>query len=342
MKFHICIFRLIIIDDTIPIVDIESQIIDLFKQYDIKVNSIRLVNEGINSRCYRVEGDRIYALKVSKFPERKKKVLKEVEIRSEMCEFGFDFIPPHYFTDTEIFPNSAVAYEYIEGDLPNFEDPNIIDQFALIISQVHSHNLEEMNGLDMVNTVYESLLNHENKMMEIFDYLVSDELRKALIEARKYIRVIIDQNQQHLSRGLISRTHGDLSDNFIADQNGKIWLIDWESSEINDTLEDILFFVFINLNKEQYRTFTDAYKRYLPQANNINIDARKLVHDTMTPIFYIYWNLDFIHTYLKNDLDIKPKIEDLISAAEMAKDYFPKQIADSIINSVKRSPLTNL
>jgi hypothetical protein len=59
----------------------------------------------------------------------------------------------------------------------------------------------------------------------------------------------------------------------------------------------------------------------------------------MYPLFYIFWNLDFINTYLKNNLPISEKLEDLNKAANMCEQYLSKSTATDLQEVVSLLPI---
>jgi thiamine kinase-like enzyme len=62
-------------------------------------------------------------------------------------------------------------------------------------------------------------------------------INKAIAEVADFI----EKRRKYFGIGLESQLHGDLSDNFLVDDSGKIWLIDWENSEYGDVFEEICF-----------------------------------------------------------------------------------------------------
>ncbi len=322
---------------------VTQKILELFKIKGIKVDDIQFIGEGVNSSVYRVEGDEIYGIKISKFPERRKKVLQEVKIREKFINLGLDFIPTTYYSDVEIFEDSAVIYQYIDGEKPDFDDKDILEKFALTLSKIHSIELEIFdNGYEVFLENFKSLMEtHENAKEEYRDFM-GDELIELMGEAISELEEYLSKRRKYFGVGLRSWLHGDLHNNFIVDQEGKVWLIDWENSEFRDLIEEIFFFAQDNLNDEAFDYFIQHYKKVFPAVRKIDFHNIRDAYLSLNPLFYIYWGFDIAHTYLKNGIDIKQKYIDIIDSAKMISDYLDKRTADNILKAIENGPIAKI
>jgi thiamine kinase-like enzyme len=320
---------------------VEKKIQKLFEKKGIQVTNIEYIGTGINSSVYLIYGNRMYGLKLAKFPERRNKVLNEIKIREEFKNKGIECIPDTYFSDTEIFPDSAVVYQFIEGKQPNFDDKQILRQFATILGSIHGLELNIIkNGYDLILKNFNSLVELEKRSKSKYNHLINIQFTDAIHKAITEIAAFIGKRKKYFGVGLVGQLHGDLSDNFLLDANGKIWLIDWENSENGDVLEEICFFSNINLNEESFDYFIRQYRQALPAAQTIDF---RIVYETYTcmyPLFYIFWNIDFINTYLKNDIPISEKVDDLNKATNMCGKYLSKSTALELQEAVSRLTIT--
>ncbi|MHA2029644.1 MAG: phosphotransferase [Candidatus Kariarchaeaceae archaeon] len=319
---------------------VEGKIYKLFERKDIQVTNIKYIGTGINSSVYRISGDQLYGLKIAKFPERRNKVLNEIKIREEFINKGVKCIPDIYFSDTEFFPDSAVVYQFIDGKQPDFENKEVLSQFAKILAGIHRLELKMVeNGYDLLYKNYQSLVQHEQRCKSIYTHLVNDRFLNVINKAIAEVADFIEKRRKYFGIGLESQLHGDLSDNFLVDDSGKIWLIDWENSEYGDVFEEICFFANINLDEDNLDHFIEQYKQALPITRDIDFKHVYESYTCMYPLFYIFWNLDFINTYLKNNLPISEKLEDLNKAANMCEQYLSKSTATDLQEVVSLLPI---
>lgn len=316
----------------------------LFNKLNIPIKDISPIDKGINSIVYRIaSNNEIYGLKICQYPERKNKVIKEVSLRSDFISKGWDFIPKSIYVDTEIFKNSAVIYKFIDGNKPDFSNPNNLMQLAKYLSLIHQNNLEILpDGFSEAMKNYQALEELVNKSISKYSYLINEELKRSLISALREIRTILFNKKHYFTIGLRSRLHGDLSNNFIIDGNTKLWLIDWENSIISDTLEEIFFFMYINLNREQENIFLSYYKRFFKPAEDIDFLNICETYYSLYPLYYICWNLNFIDTYIKNNIRFNEKYLDLIQAGELSKKFLSKELSERILLAIKTCPIAKM
>jgi thiamine kinase-like enzyme len=189
---------------------------------------------------------------------------------------------------------------------------------------------------------FQSLKKLVNESIDKYNYLINKELKQSLIRALEELRVIFVKRKRYFTKGLTSRLHGDLSDNFILDEKGKLWLIDWENSIVDDTIEEIFFFMYINLKKEQEEVFINHYKLAFGPAKNIDFLNIKDAYMSLYPLYYICWNLNFIDTYLKNDIDVNDKYDALIEAGKLSEKFLSKELTNSILSAIRASPIAQM
>jgi thiamine kinase-like enzyme len=323
---------------------IVKSITALLDKMNIPFLDISFIDKGINSIIYRiVTNDDILGLKICQYPERKSKILKEVEIRNNFIDKGWKFIPKTIHIDTEIFDNSAVIYKFIDGKKPDFSNYSTLKKIAQILSQIHLEELKIYpDGFSEAMKNYQSLKKLVGESIDKYDYLINEDLKQSLIKALDELKDKIVLKKPYFTIGLKSRLHGDLSDNFILDKKEKLWLIDWENSIVDDTLEEIFFFMYINLKNEQEELFIKEYKQAFKPARDIDFLNIQDTYISLYPLYYICWNLNFIDTYLKNNMDIKEKYQALIESGEFSKRFLSKELAKRILLAIRTSPIAEM
>ena len=163
---------------------IEQRITRLFNSKGIPVHKISHVGKGINSSVYRVTGDRPYGFKMAMFPERKFKVLNEIKIRQKFIDRGIECIPKVHFSDTEFFPDSAVVFDFIDGEKPDFTNKAVLVQFANTIAEIHKLDLKVVdNGYDLMYRSFTSLLKLERRSKSKYKDLVNEPFLVAINNA---------------------------------------------------------------------------------------------------------------------------------------------------------------
>ena len=159
----------------------EEKIHQIFQKMDLSILNTSLLGKGEASVVYKITTNKgIYALKTALYPKRKKKVLREAEIRKFFIEKGMTCIPHPILADDTIFQNGAVIYEFIEGNKPNFSDIEIIKQFAQITSMIHQIEYEIIeDGFSNIKKLYSSLEKITNKITTSFPHLMNQLIESA-------------------------------------------------------------------------------------------------------------------------------------------------------------------
>ncbi|MFX0093144.1 MAG: hypothetical protein ACFFBD_15410, partial [Candidatus Hodarchaeota archaeon] len=122
---------------------IENKIEKLFAQLELPVKNISFINKGVGSQFYKiVTSDNVYGIKIAMYPERSKKVKKEAMIRQELIDKGLQFIPKPVCLDEKLFTNSAVIYEFIEGEPPDFSNKIYLAILAEELAELHTIDIK--------------------------------------------------------------------------------------------------------------------------------------------------------------------------------------------------------
>jgi thiamine kinase-like enzyme len=306
----------------------ETIVKQLFQEINRDVINYSFLGKGEASIVYKVLTDKAtYVLKTALYPERKNKVIKESEIRSSFINKGLDSIPSPIFTDDKIFSNGAVIYEYIEGFKPNFNDLNNVKEIARIISQIHQIDYKiVLDGFSMLKNLASSLELTTLRVVDRIPQLFNNKINAAFELGKNELFKKIQKYENFDFIGIIAKLHGDLSDNFLIDNNNKIWLIDWENSEYGDVLEEIFWFLSVNeLSEEKRNIFYEEYKKNFLLSENIKFEKFNDIYSSANAIFNICWGIDQLEINIKQNLEPQRKIRDLRETCKSWKKCFSEE-----------------
>ncbi|MGC9781650.1 MAG: aminoglycoside phosphotransferase family protein [Candidatus Heimdallarchaeota archaeon] len=309
----------------------------IFKEIGKSVQNSSFLGKGEASSVLKVSTNQgTYALKTALYPERKEKILKEAQIRTFFIENGLLCIPRPLYSDCEIFPNGAVIYEYIEGNKPDFNNISNLRQFARIISEIHGIEYEIVDdGSSQIKKLYQSLKQTTSKIITEYPHLMNPLIILAFENALKEFEQKINEKSEEITIGVNARLHGDLSDNFIIDGNGKIWLIDWENSEYGDVMEELCWFLYVNNIKPENRLkFFQEYQKWFIPARKFMFEEISGLYYAATPVFNICWGLDQLDMNIRQNLEPERKLRDLAISAKNWKGFFSDTTASLIIKGI--------
>ncbi len=301
-----------------------TKIAELFNSKDILVNDIEYINKGVGSKFYKVaSNDNVYGIKICMYPKRSKKVKNEAKIRSDLIAKGLTFIPSALHVDDEVFKNGAVVFDFIIGKPPDFTKKENISQLAKNLSELHKLDLQIIpDGFTLIEESFDHLKALVEFSLQEYSYLINNTFERGLKQSLDGIWNFIHANKHGSQHGLKSQIHANLNDNCIQDETGKIWLIDWETAYIGDTIDEIIYFPFdMKLPVDCERFFYQEYTRFFEPARNIDFLCSKRVYLGLFPIYNICWSLDFLNSYLINNLNYKDKFNSLLEAIRSAKSF---------------------
>jgi thiamine kinase-like enzyme len=263
-------------------------------------------------------------LKTALYPERKKKVLQEAKFRNSFIDHNLDFIPAPVDIDSKIFPNGAVIYEYIEGTKPKFQNQNEIKQISRIISSIHQTKYNTLdNGWMQIGKLYDFLNSTTQRISKTYASLVNPSIESAFNEALNEIQTRFQESKGIKTIGINADLHGDLSDNFIIDPEGKIWLVDWENSEFGDVLDELTWFLYCNdIPKNQQSIFFQEYQNNFSISKDMKFELLTPIYFMCIPVFNICWGINQLDTNIKYKLEPERKIRDLLTSAQNWKQFY--------------------
>jgi len=316
----------------------EEKIQQLFQKIGHIVQSYSFLGKGEASVIIKVKTDQgTYALKTALYPKRKDKVLREAQFRTFFIEKELTCIPHPIHIDSEIFPNGAVIYEYAEGSKPDFISKEILIQFAQIIGKIHKIDFEIISdGYTQIQNMVQSLEKTINSIKTRYPHLLNSLIEKAFANAVEEYKQKISDKQDLFTIGINAQLHGDLSDNYVVDKNGKIWLIDWENSERGDVLDELCWFLFVNdVKPENHSLFFQEYQKSFPSAQKINIEKLTGFYFAVTPVFNICWGIDQLDMNIKQKLEPDRKLRDLAHSANNWSEFYSETTTSLIIKGIE-------
>ncbi|QEE17577.1 aminoglycoside phosphotransferase family protein [Promethearchaeum syntrophicum] len=311
----------------------------LFNKIGDHISEISFLGRGEGSVVYKVRTDnKVYCLKMALFPERTMKVLNEAKIREDFLFQGLKFLTHPIYIDEDIIPNGAVIYDYIEGEMAIFKDKKIISQMARYLAKIHNLDYKIIpNGFQHILSFFQNLNDTIQSIKNRYSNLMNDSIKSAFAAALAEYHTLLQDNQDIFTHGITSILHGDLSNNFILDHHGKLWLIDWENSEYGDCLEEVSNFVFDNDLEAKFRDYFFAeYQKHFSPATSLNLEKIAPFYVMVIPVFNICWGIDQLSTNLQYKLEPERKLRDLALSAQNWIKFFTESTATFIIEGISK------
>ncbi|NHJ85438.1 MAG: aminoglycoside phosphotransferase family protein [Asgard group archaeon] len=322
----------------------EDSIHQLFQKIGQTVANYSFLGKGEASNVYKVTTDKgVFAVKTALYPERKKKIINEANIRSFFIENGLDCIPPPIYSDESIFPYGAVIYDFVEGTKPSSFSNDNIKQFARIISKIHQINYEVIeHGYTNIEKLFTFFKETINKISTKYTHLVNTKIKSAFELAILEFEDMLPKESDYNSIAINAQLHGDLSDNFVIDSNDKVWLLDGENSEFGDIADEICwFFSVTDISEEQRAIFVEEYQTQFPVTKGINFERLFTLYFASNIVLNICWGIDQLDMNIRQKLEPERKLRDLkISANEWGIVLSKK--AYSLINDGINQLISNL
>ncbi|NHJ32692.1 MAG: aminoglycoside phosphotransferase family protein [Asgard group archaeon] len=315
----------------------EEKIHLIFKEIGEAVQNFSFLGKGEASVVIKVITNQgTYALKTALYTERKEKILREAQFRTFFIENGITCIPRPVYSDEEIFSNGAVIYEFAEGKKPDSFTKNNIKQFARIVADIHRIKYEIIDdGFSQIRRLYQFLDETTTKIRTKYSHLMNSSIEKAFDLAKKEFDQSINEKGNIKTIGINAQLHGDLSDNFVIDDQGKIWLVDLENSEYGDALEEIYWFLFVNKIKPTEREiFYQEYQNWFTPAQEIKFDELEWFYYSVTPVLNICWGIDQLDMNISENLEPERKLRDLAISAKNWKRFFSDAATSMIISGI--------
>lgn len=315
----------------------EKSVDQLFQRINKRVGLISFLGKGEASIVLKVDTEHeSYALKTALYAERREKVLSEAEIRNYFINKEIMCVPPPIYSDSEIFPNGAVIYEYVDGNKPDFHNINILNQLAQILSKIHAVEYKILsNGFGQIEKLYHSLKGTTNKIITTYPHLVNSYIKSALFSALNEYKQLISRKEEFFTIGINARLHGDLSNNFVIDKHKNIWLLDWENSEYGDIVNELCWFLYVNkISLENRSKFFKEYQKGFKPSRKIHFEEIYEIYFASIPVFNVCWGLDLLDMNIKQKLEPQRKLRDLAISAKNWSTFYSKSVNSLIVKGI--------
>lgn len=318
-----------------------------FARHRLVVRDICEAGSGAGSQVYRVATDgELFAVKVAMYPERHDQVIREFTIRKSMVEHGFDFVPPPRWTDEESFADGAAVYDYIEGQaIRSVLGANggmlteLLHGLAEMLAQLHVVDLRVVNdGFSLAQEMLARTNDLIDRTIKRHGSLVNDDLDKGLRRAFDEVQRAVSELRSSFTIGLIGRCHDDVAGNVIVGENGKLWLIDWENSTVEDIVEELVSVSHdLRLSESQGRTFFERYQERFPAARGIDFSAMRRAYDLPNPICNICYSIDFLDVNLRRSLKPDQYADSLIGVARSTVGTYSHSVSKLLVRGAQRT-----
>ena len=190
-----------------------------------------------------------------------------------------------------------------------------------------------MDNIEKLNQFLEQTI---QRIITSYPHLFNNSLESAMRSGIREYRKLVENHHYQDIKGINAHLHGDLSDNFLQDQDDKIWLIDWENSEYGDIVEEISWFLSVNeFTKDQRKIFFTEYQKCFPQTKTMKLEDLYKVYSASTPIFNICWGLNQLDMNIREKLEPERKLNDLMITAKEWINFYSTQTSKKIIEGIE-------
>lgn len=154
-----------------------------------------------------------------------------------------------------------------------------IDKVAHILKKLHDSDMGMENEFDVFSKIekYEQLANKaKGKLYDNYP-----KVKKEVMQLKEKLN--------DFGLNMVPSHNDTVAENFIKDLNGKIYLIDWEYSGLNDNMWDLSAYVLENnLSEEQEELLQ---KIYLGRESNKNEKIRVIIHKICQDFLWSIWTV---------------------------------------------------
>lgn len=277
------------------------------------------------------------ALKVALHPSRSERVKREFRARKRAVEAGLDFVPEPLFVDDENFPDVAVATKFVEGRFPDDFNRDASRQLAACLARTHEVKFQPVADWRVLLNAHfnalESLVRRIGKR-PWGNPVLTGGFTSAFREAKREAFARADLAGK--APGFVGLTHGDVSDNFLVDSVGKLWLVDWENSRVDDVVEEVvLVAIELGLAGAAERHFFEQYVRANPPVEAVDLRAARSAYDASVPLYLLCWDLEFAAALPFCRGSVKSLSISLASSVSALPDHFSHATKDALMRGTR-------
>lgn len=296
--------------------DIEDHELELLEKilenYDIEYKSIEKVRSA-----YKIsDGNASYCLKM--LGRGYKRAHKSYFLSNALCEKGFDNVAPYVFTKDEEYlikykKSSFYLTKWIDGREVNFKDLEDILDSAKFLAHFHNSakNLEipkgvkirdrHNNWLEHFNTHIEAVKGFVDKIERRsksagFDLIFRNNFQIFMEEAQFAVELLSTKEAKN-AFDMAEREKYICHDSFyyqniLRDREGKLYLVDLESSLLDCPMSDLGKLIRRILCKSKFKWDFDLCRRMIDAYDSV----RPISHEELYPLLAM---LAFPHKYWK-------------------------------------------
>lgn len=235
---------------------------------------------GMTNKNYRVMVDGIeYILRIPGFGTEEMIDRYTEKINAQLAsDFGID-ADAVYFDEKRGVKISKMILEAETLNPETAKRKKNMDEVAYLLNKLHNSGMCMENEFDVFSKIqmYENLVNKSNgKMYESYS-----EIKKEILKLKELLYQYGFE---------LCPCHNDtVAENFIKEKNGKMYLIDWEYSGLNDRMWDVAAYIIENeLSSEEEVLFQ---RIYLGRDANINERVRVMIHKICQDFLWSIWTL---------------------------------------------------
>lgn len=150
-------------------------------------------------------------------------------------------------------------------------------EVAGILQKVHGSGKE----LEGEFKIFDEIKKYEDLIQGEIKYAYYDKIREKVFELKSHLEEIgIDRKSCHIDL---------VPENFIEDENGRVYLIDWEYSSMNDPMWDLAaLFIESNYRKSEEGEFFKYYYSENTPVSVAKIMIYKILQDFLWSLWTIY------------------------------------------------------
>jgi CotS family spore coat protein len=328
------------------IYDGEMELLEkILDNYDIEYNKVERVRSA-----YRVEtNEGVYCLKMLR--RGYKRGRKSYILSNALREKGFENLAPYVYTkDGEYLirnkKSSFYLTEWIRGTEVSFNSIDDILDSARFLAQFHinARNIVIPRDIKIRNkhNRWAEVFNKQNEIVRGFVGKIEKKSKRAGFDILYKNNYAIYDSDAKLAMDLINTQEAKQAfdaamqegcichdsfyyQNILRDENGKLYLIDFESSQLDCPMSDLGKFIRRVLYKHKYKWDFDLCRRIIDAYDSVRPITREEFYPLLAMIVYPhkYWKLGkkrYIKKKPWTEAEYQHKIKKVIKLQELKED----------------------
>lgn len=242
---------------------------------------IRALNGGVTNGSYLVRTEAHQYVIRMPGEGTNRYINREYEINNIKQALSLNCVPDVIFADRQ---TGILVTRYIENNIPmsqaDIHDPKRLRLVCECLGSIHRSGIQFGNEFN----ISEQMRSYQQTITEM-GILYPQELQ----EHMQTLEGVVNELFAHPEKLHLIACHGDPKLNNFLLQGDKMWLIDWEYSDMAEFYFDIVNMVMTNdLNQEEEGLLLSAYEMYMHQT----INRRKyMMYRIAADYLWIFWHL---------------------------------------------------